>query len=102
MGVLVADIECEPVCIYVPGTIAHAVGLKAQSSTSEPLGFGHVADEDGLGLRSRVVLLVELLKKYVEFFGAFFTEEAEIFVCFGTHAMDEMIESGLLGVGGPC
>ena len=102
MRILVADEEGKFGGIDVSVAILHAASLKTERAPSEPLRFGHVADQDELGLASGVVLVAELVEKRVEFFGTFLAEKAEIFVCLGTHAVDEMIESGLLGVGGPC
>ena len=102
MGVLVANEECEFGGVYVSVAILHAAGLKTEGPPSQPLRFRHVADEYELGLAGGVVLVAELVEKCIKFFRTLFAEKAEVLVCFGTHAVDEMIKSGLMGVGGAC
>ena len=102
MSILVADEESELGGIDVSVAVLHAASLETESAPSQPLRFRHVAHENELRFAGWLVLVAELVEKRVEFFGTFLAEKAEIFVCLGTHAVDEMIESGLLGVGGPC
>ena len=70
--------------------------MQTEGATAQPLGFGHVADEDGLGFGVGLCSLAELVEKLGEFFGIFVHEKAEVFVGFDSHSVTPVVKGGPL------
>ena len=81
--------------VNVFASILQQIVLETECASPQPLGLGHVANEQDLGFASGQVFIVETLLKFVELFAVLVHEKREPFVVLDGKAVTPGVDPGL-------